>query len=89
MKIRLGVIFGGVSVEHEVSVISALQAMQNIDTNRYDVIAIYITKDGEWYTGDMLKDGSIVIDVGINNTDNGICGDVDFNSVTSFCNSSI
>ena len=49
MKIKLGVIFGGVSVEHEVSVISALQAMRSIDTNRYDVIAIYITKDGEWY----------------------------------------
>lgn len=56
MKIRLGVIFGGVSVEHEVSVISALQAMKSIDTNRYEVIAIYIDKNGEWYTGEMLKD---------------------------------
>ena len=56
MKIKLGVIFGGVSVEHEVSVITAIQAMNNIDTNRYEVVAIYITKDGEWYTGEMLKD---------------------------------
>lgn len=63
MKIKLGVIFGGVSVEHEISVISALQAMKNIDTNRYDVIAIYITKDGEWYTGEMLKDIKIYSDM--------------------------
>lgn len=63
MKIKLGVIFGGVSVEHEVSVITAIQAMNNIDTNRYDVVAIYITKDGEWYTGEMLKDINIYKDM--------------------------
>ncbi len=63
MKIKLGVIFGGVSVEHEVSVISALQAIKNIDANRYDVVAIYIAKDGEWYTGDMLKDIQIYSDM--------------------------
>lgn len=63
MKIKLGVIFGGVSVEHEVSVITAIQAMNNIDTNRYEVVAIYITKDGEWYTGEMLKDINIYKDM--------------------------
>lgn len=63
MKIKLGVIFGGVSVEHEVSVITAIQAMNNIDTNRYEVVAIYITKDGEWYTGEMLKDIKIYKDM--------------------------
>lgn len=63
MKIKLGVIFGGVSVEHEVSVISAIQAMKNIDSNRYEIIAIYITKDGEWYTGEMLKDIKIYSDM--------------------------
>ena len=36
MNIKLGVIFGGVSVEHEVSVISAVQAMQAIDKEKYD-----------------------------------------------------
>ena len=56
MNIKLGVIFGGVSVEHEVSVISAVQAMQAIDKEKYDVIPIYITKDREWYTGEILKD---------------------------------
>ena len=56
MKIKLGVIFGGESVEHEVSIISAIQAMNKIDEEKYEVIPIYITKDREWYTGDMLKD---------------------------------
>ena len=48
MNIKLGVIFGGVSVEHEVSVISAVQAMQAIDKEKYDVIPIYITEDRQW-----------------------------------------
>ncbi len=56
MRIKLGVIFGGETVEHEVSIISAIQAMNKIDQEKYEVIPIYITKDREWYTGDMLKD---------------------------------
>ena len=56
MKIKLGVIFGGESVEHEVSIISAVQAMYKLDSNKYDIIPIYITKEREWYTGEILKD---------------------------------
>ena len=56
MKKKVGVIFGGESVEHEVSIISALQAMNKMDEEKYDIIPIYMTKDREWYTGDMLKD---------------------------------
>ncbi|MBQ5810080.1 MAG: D-alanine--D-alanine ligase [Clostridia bacterium] len=56
MKIRVGVFFGGMSVEHEVSVISALQAVNNIDKDKYQVIPVYIAKSGEMYTGDMLLD---------------------------------
>ena len=56
MKIKLGVIFGGESVEHEVSIISAIQAMNKMDIEKYDIIPIYITKDREWYTGEMLKE---------------------------------
>lgn len=55
MKIRVGVIFGGESVEHEVSVISALQAISNIDKNKYDVVPIYISKTRNWYTGETLN----------------------------------
>lgn len=55
MKLKVGVIFGGRSVEHEVSIITAIQAMDNIDTDKYEIIPIYITKDLEWYTGGCLR----------------------------------
>lgn len=62
MKIRLGVIFGGETVEHEVSIISALQAIQNLDEDKYEVIPIYISKDRIWYTGHMLRDVEVFKD---------------------------
>lgn len=65
MRIRVGVIFGGESVEHEVSIISAIQAMNKIDEEKYEVIPIYITKDREWYTGDMLKDIEVYQDLNL------------------------
>ena len=51
MKIKVGVIFGGETVEHEVSIISALQAIKNIDEDKYEVVPIYIDKNRNWYTG--------------------------------------
>ena len=45
MQIKVGVIFGGPSVEHEVSIISAIQAINNINKDKYEVIPIYISKD--------------------------------------------
>lgn len=54
MKIKLGVMYGGETVEHEVSIISALQAIQNLNRDKYDVIPIYIGKDRTFYTGDIL-----------------------------------
>lgn len=54
--IKLGVIFGGVSVEHEVSIITACQAMAYLDEEKYEVVPIYIDKSGIWYTGHILKD---------------------------------
>ena len=63
MKIKLGVLFGGVSVEHEVSIISAIQAMNNIDSKKYDIIPIYIAKDGTWYCGARLRDIKIYSDM--------------------------
>lgn len=56
MKVNVGVIFGGKSVEHEISIISAVEAMGYMDTNKYNVIPIYIDKEGTWYTGDHFKD---------------------------------
>lgn len=46
---RLGVIFGGMSTENEVSVQSAFSILQNLDKEKYDIFPIYIEKDGNWY----------------------------------------
>lgn len=56
MKTKIGVFFGGRSTEHEISAISASQAMHAIDRGRFDVVPIYITKQGRFYTGDALFD---------------------------------
>jgi D-alanine-D-alanine ligase len=56
MKTKIGVFFGGRSVEHEISVISALQAAAALDPARYEVIPVYITKQGRWFTGPALFD---------------------------------
>ncbi len=56
MKIRVGVFFGGKSVEHEVSVISGLQAYNSFNREKYEPIAIYITKENELYTGEAIAD---------------------------------
>ena len=49
MKIKLGILFGGKSVEHEVSIISALQAAASIDRTKYDVVYLYMTRE-DWET---------------------------------------
>lgn len=59
MKLRLGVIFGGATVEHEISIITAVQAMENLDNEKYEIIPIYISKEKNWYTGNLLKDISL------------------------------
>lgn len=55
MKLSIGVIFGGNSLEHELSILTAVQAMDNIDKERYEVVPIYIAKDFTMYTGGMLR----------------------------------
>lgn len=54
MKTNIGVFFGGKSTEHEISVISASQAMHAINRERFDVTPVYISKQGRWYTGEAL-----------------------------------
>ena len=56
MKTNIAVFFGCRSVEHEVSIISAVQAMRSINRDKYDVTPVYVTKDGSMYTGDNLFD---------------------------------
>jgi D-alanine-D-alanine ligase len=50
-KLRIGVIFGGRSAEHEVSLVSAASVMANLDKRKYEVVPIGITKDGRWLRG--------------------------------------
>lgn len=54
MKTNVAVFYGCRSVEHEVSIISAVQAMRAINREKYDVTPVYVTKEGEMYTGDCL-----------------------------------
>lgn len=54
MKTTVAFIFGCRSVEHEVSIISAVQAMRAVNKEKYDVIPVYVTKSGEMYTSDKM-----------------------------------
>ena len=58
MKTNVGVVFGGRSVENEISVITANQTIQAMDREKYNIIPIYITKEGKWYSGEALFDVS-------------------------------
>lgn len=55
-KKKIAVLFGGRSSEHDISVITALQMMDNMDATRYDIIPVYISRDGVWFTGAALRD---------------------------------
>lgn len=55
MKINVGVLFGGESVEHEVSVITAMQAMEALDKTKYEVIPIYISKQRLFFSSELLR----------------------------------
>src|SRR5712672_488875 len=64
-KLRVGILFGGRSGEHEVSLLSAASVLNAIDKDNYDVVPINITKDGRWLTADAaenLLQGKLVIE---------------------------
>ncbi len=52
MKTRVAVMFGGKSVEHEISVISGIQAILSMNTEKYDIVPVYLTKNNVMYVGD-------------------------------------
>lgn len=55
-KLKLGVIFGGMSTENEVSVISAKSVLNNLDKEKYDIFPIYIDENGNWYKWDLKEE---------------------------------
>lgn len=59
MKKTIAVIFGGRSSEHEISVITGLEAINAINTEVYDLLPVYIDLYGRWYCGEKLRDKSI------------------------------
>src|SRR5580692_8998992 len=64
-KLRVGILFGGRSGEHEVSLLSAASVLHAIDKNKYEVVPIGITKDGRWLTAEHaenLLQGKIVLE---------------------------
>ena len=57
-RLRVALMYGGRSVEHEISIITALQAAEAIDRRKFDVIPVYVAPDGRWFTGECLFDRS-------------------------------
>lgn len=55
MKKKLGLIFGGMSTENEVSIMSANSILKNLDKEKYEIFPIYISKNGKWYQYDNLE----------------------------------
>jgi len=56
MKKRVAVFFGGRSPEHDVSIVTSLQAMKALDTSLFEAFPVYVTTDGKWLVGDILRD---------------------------------
>lgn len=65
--LRLGVVFGSRSVEHEVSVITATQLMRSVDRSRYELVPLYIDKRGKWWTGESLSQVSTFQNLNLQN----------------------
>jgi D-alanine-D-alanine ligase len=64
-KLRIGILFGGRSGEHEVSLLSAASVLNAIDKDKYDVVPIGITKDGRWLTAEHAENlltGKLVLE---------------------------
>jgi D-alanine-D-alanine ligase len=55
MKTRVAVFFGGRSPEHDVSIVTGLQALEALDQERYTGFPVYVATDGKWFTGEALR----------------------------------
>ena len=61
---KIGIIFGGKSTEHDVSVVSGTSVIKNMDKQKYEIYPIYIEKDGTWYTYDKKIEEINVLKIG-------------------------
>jgi D-alanine-D-alanine ligase len=69
-KIRVGVLFGSRSVEHEVSVVTAMEIFAALDREKYEVLPIYIDKNGKWNTGKDLDKLESYLNLELKNQNN-------------------
>ncbi len=53
--LNIAVFFGGKTVEHDVSIVTAQQLIQNMDKSKYNPVPVYITREGDWYSGEKLN----------------------------------
>ena len=63
-KLKIGVIFGGMSTEHDVSVVSGTSVIKNLNKDKYEIIPIYIDKNGEWFSYDKKIETIDILKVG-------------------------
>lgn len=63
-KLKVGVIFGGMSTEHGVSVVSGTSVIKNLNKDKYEIIPIYINKNGDWFSYDKKIDEIDILKVG-------------------------
>ena len=63
-KLKLGVIFGGVSTEHEVSIVSGTSVIKNLNKEKYEIIPIYLSKEGNWFYYDKKVENIEILQVG-------------------------
>jgi len=66
-KIKVGVLFGSRSVEHEVSIVTAMEIFAALDKEKYEVTPIYINKNGKWYIGKDLDKLESYFNLELNN----------------------
>ena len=63
-NLKVGVVFGGMSTEHDVSVVSGTSVIKNLDKEKYEIIPIYISKNGEWFSYDKKIETIDILKVG-------------------------
>ena len=54
-RIKVAVLFGGRSTEHEISIITGLQILDAFDSTRFDAFPVYVDQEGYWWMGELLR----------------------------------
>ena len=63
-KLKIGVVFGGMSTEHDVSIVSATSIIESLNKEKYDILPIYIDQDGKWFKYTKNVEDIKILDIG-------------------------